>query len=141
MSQSATSIPGRGGRRKRPLLFAEHGALTLTTVLNSRRDAGPQDERLRASADAHIGEAIRMQKALGLRCVTDGEFRRESWRLGAVQKGEGLVLAAAVGDVDLQRDDPGNVARIGSASVAVSRVRRNTARFSEDFVFPLAAEE
>jgi hypothetical protein len=101
MSQVATSNPGRGGRRKRPLLFTEHGALMVTTVLNSRRDAGAQDERLRALEDAHIGEAIRMQKALGLRCATDGEFR----------------------------------------SVAVSWVRRNAARFSEDFMFPLAAEE
>ena len=37
MSQSATSKPGRGGRRKLPLVFTEHGALMAATVLNSSR--------------------------------------------------------------------------------------------------------
>jgi hypothetical protein len=37
MSQSATSKPGRGGRRKLPLVFTEHGALMAATVLNSPR--------------------------------------------------------------------------------------------------------
>jgi hypothetical protein len=37
MSQSATSKVGRGGRRKRPLAFTEHGAVMAATVLNSPR--------------------------------------------------------------------------------------------------------
>jgi hypothetical protein len=37
MSQFATSKPGRGGVRKRPLAFTEHGALMAATVLNSPR--------------------------------------------------------------------------------------------------------
>ena len=36
-SQIATSNPGRGGRRYRPWVFAEHGALMAATVLNSER--------------------------------------------------------------------------------------------------------
>ncbi len=37
ISQFATSKPGRGGRRKLPLAFTEHGALMAATVLNSSR--------------------------------------------------------------------------------------------------------
>jgi hypothetical protein len=37
MSQFATSKPGRGGRRKLPLVFTEHGAIMAATVLNSPR--------------------------------------------------------------------------------------------------------
>lgn len=37
MSQIATSKPGRGGRRKIPTAFTEHGALMAATVLNSDR--------------------------------------------------------------------------------------------------------
>ena len=37
MSQFATSKPGRGGRRKLPLAFTEHGAIMAATVLNSPR--------------------------------------------------------------------------------------------------------
>ncbi|HYL19587.1 MAG TPA: ORF6N domain-containing protein [Burkholderiales bacterium] len=37
MSQFATSKPGRGGRRKLPLVFTEHGAIMAAAVLNSAR--------------------------------------------------------------------------------------------------------
>lgn len=37
MSQIATSKAGRGGRRKLPMAFTEHGALMAATVLNSSR--------------------------------------------------------------------------------------------------------
>ena len=37
MSQIAISKPGRGGLRKRPLAFTEHGAIMAATVLNSPR--------------------------------------------------------------------------------------------------------
>ncbi|MBD8528196.1 ORF6N domain-containing protein [Pseudomarimonas arenosa] len=36
-SQSATSNPGRGGRRYLPRVFTEHGALMAATLLNSPR--------------------------------------------------------------------------------------------------------
>ena len=36
-SQSATSKPGRGGRRYAPYAFTEHGAIMVATVLNSER--------------------------------------------------------------------------------------------------------
>jgi methionine synthase II (cobalamin-independent) len=64
------------------------------------------------------------QERLGLGVVTDGEFRRESWRLGFVTKVRGFARAGAIGDVDLQRDDAGNVALVGAAPVAVEKVRR-----------------
>jgi ORF6N domain len=37
MLQNATSKAGRGGRRKLPLAFTEHGAIMAATVLNSPR--------------------------------------------------------------------------------------------------------
>jgi hypothetical protein len=37
MSQIATSKTGRGGRRKLPMVFTEHGAIMAATVLNSPR--------------------------------------------------------------------------------------------------------
>jgi hypothetical protein len=37
MSQIATSKPGRGGHRKRPWVFTEHGAIQAANVLNSPR--------------------------------------------------------------------------------------------------------
>jgi 5-methyltetrahydropteroyltriglutamate--homocysteine methyltransferase len=86
----------------------------------------------RALEDDCIVEAIRWQEGLGLKVVTDGEFRRESWRLGFVSKVAGFARGDAVGNVDLQRDDAGNVMQIGSAPVAVTRIRR---------VRPIVADE
>jgi hypothetical protein len=37
MLQNATSKPSRGGRRKLPLAFTEHGAIMVATVLNTPR--------------------------------------------------------------------------------------------------------
>jgi 5-methyltetrahydropteroyltriglutamate--homocysteine methyltransferase len=82
--------------------------------------------------DRHIVEAIRWQERLGLKVVTDGEFRRESWRLGFVSKVQGFGRADAVGDVDVQHDDAGNVARVGSAPVALTKVKR---------IAPIVADE
>lgn len=40
ISQIAISNPGRGGRRKRPWAFTEHGAIQAANVLNSPRAVG-----------------------------------------------------------------------------------------------------
>jgi 5-methyltetrahydropteroyltriglutamate--homocysteine methyltransferase len=87
--------------------------------------------------DESIVEAIRWQESLGLQVVTDGEFRRESWRLGFVSKVAGFARADAVGNVDLQRDDAGNVMQIGSAPVAVTRIRRTRPIVADEVAFSL----
>jgi len=91
----------------------------------------------RSHEDECIVEAIRWQESLGLKVVTDGEYRRESWRLGFVSKVAGFARADAVGNVDLQRDDAGNVMRIGSAPVAVTRVRRTGPIVADEVGFSL----
>ena len=87
--------------------------------------------------DRAIAEVIRWQESLGLKVVTDGEFRRESWRLGFVTKVAGFARADAIGDVDVQRDDAGNVARIGSAPLAVAKLRRTGPIVADEVAFAL----
>src|SRR5437773_8183301 len=87
--------------------------------------------------DEAITEAIRWQERLGLKVVTDGEFRRESWRLGFVNKVQGFARADAIGEVDLQRDDAGNVARVGSAPLAVAKLRRTGPVVADEVAFAL----
>jgi 5-methyltetrahydropteroyltriglutamate--homocysteine methyltransferase len=91
----------------------------------------------RSRADECIVEAIKWQESLGLKVVTDGEFRRESWRLGFVSKVAGFARADAVGNVDLQRDEAGNVMRVGSAPVAVTRIRRTGPIVADEVGFAL----
>jgi 5-methyltetrahydropteroyltriglutamate--homocysteine methyltransferase len=90
------------------------------------------------SVDEHIVRLIRWQEELGLEVVTDGEFRRESWRLGFVSKVAGLARAESFGNVDLQRDEAGNVMRIGEAPVAVTRIRRTQPIVADEVAFTLA---
>jgi 5-methyltetrahydropteroyltriglutamate--homocysteine methyltransferase len=87
--------------------------------------------------DRHIAAVIRWQEGLGLKVVTDGEFRRESWRLGFVSKVQGFGRGDAVGDVDLQHDDAGNVARIGAAPVALTKVKRTGPIVADEVAFSL----
>ena len=90
-----------------------------------------------ALADECIAEVISWQERIGLGVVTDGEFRRESWRLGFVTKVRGFARAEAVGDVDLQRDDAGNVQRVGSAPLAVDKVKRTGPIVADEVAFSL----
>jgi len=87
--------------------------------------------------EPHIVDAIRWQESLGLEVVTDGEFRRESWRLGFVAKVAGFARAEAFGNVDLQRDDAGNVMRVGEAPMAVTKIRRTGPIVADEVAFSL----
>ena len=81
----------------RPPFRADHvGSLLRPAELLAARDAlaaGHIDPaELRGIEDDAIANAVRLQEETGLRSVTDGELRRESWhmdfsyQLGAVRK-------------------------------------------------------
>ena len=83
--------------RTTPPFRADHvgSLLRPRALLQAREDAAsgaisPDD--LRAIEDDAIRDAVRMQEDIGLRSVTDGEFRRASWHMdfiyeiGGVQK-------------------------------------------------------
>jgi len=119
-----------------PPFRAEH----IGSLLRPKRllDFHGEKKDLEEIEDACIVEALRWQEGLGLEVVSDGEFRRESWRLGFVAKVKGFARAEAIGDVDLQRDDAGNVARIGSAPVAIAKVRRTGPIVADEVSFSLS---
>jgi hypothetical protein len=77
-SHSATSKPGRGGRRYAPLVFTEHGVAMLSSVLHSARAVRVNIEimrtfvRLRAMAFSHHDLA---NKIYALEHKYDARFR------------------------------------------------------------------
>lgn len=121
-----------------PPFRAEHiGSLLRPKALLEAR-YGPQPlepEALRTLEDAHVAAVVRWQEGLGLESITDGEFRRISWRLGFVQKVAGFARMDAIGDVDLQHDDAGNSARIGDAPCAVAKLRRTGPIVADEVAF------
>src|SRR5579871_2336336 len=71
-------------QRTAPPFRADHvGSLLRPAVLKearARRERGEiTDEALSAIEDREIEKAIRKQEEIGLKCVTDGEFRRSWW--------------------------------------------------------------
>jgi hypothetical protein len=65
MSQFATSKPGRGGLRKLPLVFTEHGAIMAAAILNSARAVEVSVYVVRAFVQ--MREALVVHKEIGKR--------------------------------------------------------------------------
>ena len=84
--------------RTTPPFRADHvgSLLRPRALLQAREDAArgtisPDD--LRAIEDAAIREAVTMQADIGLRSVTDGEFRRASWHMDFIYEIAGVQKA------------------------------------------------
>jgi 5-methyltetrahydropteroyltriglutamate--homocysteine methyltransferase len=84
--------------RATPPFRADHvGSLLRPRALLQAREAAARGAispgELRAIEDDAIREAIRMQADLGLRSVTDGEFRRASWHMDFIYEIAGVSKA------------------------------------------------
>ena len=84
--------------RTTPPFRADHvgSLLRPRTLLQAREEAAsgaisPDD--LRAVEDAAIRDAMTMQEDIGLRSVTDGEFRRASWHMDFIYEIAGVEKA------------------------------------------------
>ena len=84
--------------RTMPPFRADHvgSLLRPPELLRAREDAGAgriTADQLRAVEDDAIREAVRMQREIGLRAVTDGEFRRTSWHMDFIYALDGITTA------------------------------------------------
>ena len=125
--------------RTRPPFRADHvGSLLRPASLLKAREARARDaisaEDLRRVEDDAIREAVRRQEEIGLRAVTDGEFRRIDWfmdfkyAIGGIEKLNETVkvpFRSAAGGIDFEF-----VAyRVGE------RLRLDETIFAQDFAF------
>src|SRR3954453_8647936 len=82
--------------RTTPPFRADHvgSLLRPAQLLQAREDhaAGRIDaEELRAIEDDAIREGVRRQEEIGLKSITDGEFRRESWHMDFIYQLGGIT--------------------------------------------------
>jgi 5-methyltetrahydropteroyltriglutamate--homocysteine methyltransferase len=87
-------------QRTAPPFRADHvGSLLRPAVLKearARRERGEiTDEALSAIEDREIEKAIRKQEEIGLKCVTDGEFRRSWWHFDFFRGLDGVTFYVA----------------------------------------------
>jgi 5-methyltetrahydropteroyltriglutamate--homocysteine methyltransferase len=84
--------------RDSPPFRADHvgSLLRPPQLLKAREDhaaARIGDEELRAIEDEAIREVVKLQKDVGLRSATDGEFRRASWHMDFIYSLDGISKA------------------------------------------------
>ena len=85
--------------RTKPLFRADHvGSLLRPPELLAARErwkSGALDAAgLREIEDAAIADVVRLQEGLGLRAVTDGEFRRENWWIDFISAVDGIEISS-----------------------------------------------
>ena len=78
-------------QRVKPPFRADHvGSLLRTAALKEAREKRARGEiganALMAVEDREIEALIRKQEAIGLRAITDGEFRRRSWNFDFLER-------------------------------------------------------
>jgi 5-methyltetrahydropteroyltriglutamate--homocysteine methyltransferase len=120
----------------RPPFRADHvGSLLRPPALRQafrRYGAGEIDEvAYRAVQDRCIAEAVAMQEAVGLKVVTDGEFRRGSYWGRFVERIQGFAIRPAAFTF---RDDAGHEVAF-TAPYAVGPIRRAQALALDEFIF------
>ena len=82
-------------QRDTPPFRADHvGSLLRPPELLAAREGHQAgrigDDELRAAEDAAIRDAVKLQEDVGLRTVTDGEFRRASWHMDFIYSLDGI---------------------------------------------------
>src|SRR5205823_4801832 len=104
-------------------------ALSEDNVATRARQAGALTAaQLKDVEDRCIRAAVARQESLGLRAVTDGEYRRDFWHLDFMAQLEGVGMAAPVGMVFAAEDVPPMATIIG-------KVRCSTPIMVDHFAF------
>jgi len=90
-----------------PPFRADHvGSLLRPRALLDARERHQQSriskEQLREVEDRHIREVIKKQEAIGLKSITDGEFRRTYFHVDFLQRLQGVTVSGGI-DVKFRR--------------------------------------
>jgi 5-methyltetrahydropteroyltriglutamate--homocysteine methyltransferase len=100
-----------------PFRADQVGSLLRPEVLHEARfeaKAGRiSSAQLKDIEDVCVREAVAKQEAIGLKAVTDGEYRREFWHLDFVRQFEGVALRPVAGMTFQAEDVPPMAAIVG----------------------------
>jgi methionine synthase II (cobalamin-independent) len=126
-------------RRDQPPFRADHvGSLLRPPALLQAREEHAAgrigDEELRAAEDQAIRDVIEMQREVGLRSATDGEFRRASWHMDFIYQLGGIEKVE--GNITVQFHNPQGDIEFTPAAIHVgSPVRLERPIFADAFAF------
>jgi 5-methyltetrahydropteroyltriglutamate--homocysteine methyltransferase len=125
--------------RDRPPFRADHvgSLLRPPELLRARAEhaSGLLDAaELRAVENEAIRGAVRMQEQVGLRAITDGEFRRTSWHMDFIQGFDGIDDAGPAVTVSFHNAE-GDVEFTTSSAHVSAPIGLSTTIFGEAFTF------
>lgn len=123
----------------KPPFRAEHvGSLLRPKELLDARyaegEAAPTAEQIRKLEDRFIPDVIAMQEKTGLQSITDGEFRRASFRSPVVERVDGFKTVPQ-DPIWAARDETGHSHPLGDAPVAIAPISRNRGIATDEFDF------
>jgi 5-methyltetrahydropteroyltriglutamate--homocysteine methyltransferase len=125
--------------RDEPPFRADHvgSLLRPPQLLKAREDHSEgqiDDAALRTTEDEAIRDAVRMQRDVGLRTATDGEFRRASWHMDFIYSLGGV--SHAQDNITVQFRNPEGTIEFTPAALHVDeKISLDHTIFGEDFRF------
>jgi 5-methyltetrahydropteroyltriglutamate--homocysteine methyltransferase len=125
--------------RNTPPFRADHvgSLLRPPALLRAREDFADgriDSEQLRAIEDDAIRDVVRMQRDVGLRSATDGEFRRASWHMDFIYQLGGVSKAPGNLTVKFHNAD-GDIEFTPAAMKIDGRISLERPIFADDFRF------
>src|SRR4051812_41222729 len=126
-------------QRTSPPFRADHvGSLLRPPALLDAREAHAagriDDAALRAAEDDAIRDVVAMQREVGLKSATDGEFRRASWHMDFIYSLDGVTKAP--GDLKVQfHNAEGDIEFTPAAMKVDGRLGVSETIFGDDFRF------
>ena len=102
----------------------------------TRRQAGEiTDEELRLIEDDCIREAVRLQEDVGLKGITDGEFRRTNWSSDFLTAIDGVTFGESKVRASFHRADGTDLERNVTSLAVTGRMSRPESIQARDFTF------
>ena len=137
-SSNAATAAKQFSKRIKPPFRADHvGSLLRPKHLLEARDKLDKGEittaELRRIEDEAIRHAVKRQEDVGLKSITDGEFRRRSWHMDFICRIGGVVSAGT--QVRPFHDEKGDVRNEIEVPKVVGRLRLEQPIFADDFQF------
>src|SRR5947208_1286336 len=86
---------------RNPPFRADHvGSLlrppSLRTARRQRQDGEISADELRQIEDAHILDVVKKQESVGLKSITDGEFRRTFFHIDFLERLQGVTVSGGI---------------------------------------------
>lgn len=90
-------------------------------------------EALQNIEDEAIREVVKLQENVGLKAITDGEFRRENWWIDFISQIEGIVISEPDVSSEFKTDGGKGSGYIPKVVKTVSKITHNRSILDRDF--------